>query len=140
MTDAPAVTCGASTAVLVGATQPEPAAVSVASFDARVLRAPGATRSRRYISALGLAFTFFSSVRLVSYLPALWAIWSSGESSQHSLWTWGTWFGSNLTMAMWLYEQNGQRLSRAVVVNGVNATMCAVTFALILVFRISPAP
>jgi hypothetical protein len=38
-------------------------------------------------------------------------------------------------MAAWLYEQNGQRIGRAVIVNFGNATMCAVTVALILAHR-----
>ena len=41
------------------------------------------------------------------------------------------------TMAAWLYEQNGQRLGRAVIVNIGNAMMCAVTVTLILVHRSS---
>lgn len=88
-----------------------------------------------YLKLLTWAFTLFSSARVVSYLPTLWAICASGDSSQHSLWTWGIWLGSNLTMAMWLYELD-QRWTRAVVVNIVNATMCAATATVILVFRV----
>jgi len=65
----------------------------------------------------------------------MWAIQVSGDSSQYSLWTWCTWLGANATMAAWLYEQNGQRIGRAVIVNFGNATMCAVTVALILAHR-----
>ena len=90
---------------------------------------------RRYLWLLGWAFSILSSARLLSYLPTLWAICASRDSSQHSLWTWGIWLGSNLTMALWLYEQHGQRWSRAAAVNVVNATMCAATFTVILVFR-----
>lgn len=89
-----------------------------------------------HLVLLTWAFTFFSSVRVVSYLPTLWAICASGDSSQHSLWTWGTWLGSNLTMALWLHEQHGQTWTRAAVVNLVNAAMCAATFTVILVFRV----
>lgn len=88
-----------------------------------------------YLWALSWAFTLFSSVRVVSYLPTLWAIQNSGDSSQHSLWTWMTWFGSNLTMAAWLYEHNGQRMDRAVIVNLGNAAMCSATIALIAAHR-----
>jgi hypothetical protein len=95
----------------------------------------GATWRARYLSVLTWAFTLFSSARLVSYLPTLWAIAASGDSSQHSLWTWGIWFGSNVTMALWLFEQHGQRWTRAALVNTVNAAMCAATFTVILVFR-----
>jgi hypothetical protein len=89
-----------------------------------------------YLRLLTLAFTLFSSARVVSYLPTLWAICASGDSSQHSLWTWGTWLCSNLTMALWLYEQHDQRWTRAAVVNILNAAMCAATATVILVFRV----
>jgi hypothetical protein len=95
---------------------------------------PEARRSR-YLQFLTWAFTLFSSARLLSYLPTIWAIGASGDSSQHSLWTWGIWLGSNLTMALWLHEQNGQRWTRAALVNVVNAAMCAATLTVILVFR-----
>jgi hypothetical protein len=94
----------------------------------------GAPRAT-YLSVLTGLFTLFSSVHLVSYLPTMWAIQNRGDSSQDSLWTWCTWLGANLTMAAWLYEQNGQRMGRAVAVNLGNATMCAVTVALIAVQR-----
>lgn len=90
---------------------------------------------RRYVAVLGWAFALFGSVRLLAYLPTLWAIASSGDSSQHSLWTWCTWFGSNLTMALWLAERNGGRFCRAAAVSLGNATMCGVAVALIAWFR-----
>jgi hypothetical protein len=40
--------------------------------------------------------------------------------------------GANVRIAAWRYEQNGQRLGRAVIVNFGNATMCTVTLALIV--------
>lgn len=85
------------------------------------------------------AFTLFNSVRMLAYIPTMWAVQASGDSSQHSLWTWCTWLGANLTMAAWLYEQNGQRLGRAVVVNIGNAAMCTATVVLIIVHRASPS-
>lgn len=88
-----------------------------------------------YLAALSWAFTLFNSLRVVSYLPTMWAIQASGDSSQHSLWTWGTWLGANVTMAAWLYEHNGQRLDRLVIVNFGNAAMCAVTGVLIAAHR-----
>ena len=101
---------------------------------------PPTTGARKaYLTGLTWAFTLFSSLRAVSYLPTLWAIHQSGDSSQHSLWTWGIWLGANLTMAAWLYEQNGQRLGRAVVVNLGNSAMCAATVLLIAVYRLFPA-
>lgn len=89
----------------------------------------------RYLLVLTWAFTLFSSARLVSYLPTLAVIAASGDSSQHSLWTWGTWLGSNLTMALWLHEQHGRRWTKAAMVSAVNAAMCAATFTLVAVYR-----
>ncbi len=99
--------------------------------------APAGRRTTRttYLALLTWAFTLFSSLRAVSYLPTMWAIQVNGDSSQHSLWTWCTWLGANATMAAWLYEHNGQRLGRAVLVNIGNALMCAVTVALIVANR-----
>ena len=90
---------------------------------------------KAYLAVLAWAFTLLNSARVLSYLPTLWAVVISGDSSQHSLWTWGMWLGANLTMAGWLYEQNGQRWNRAVAVNLVNATMCGATFMVIAALR-----
>jgi len=88
-----------------------------------------------YLRVLTWAFTLFNSVRVLAYAPTIWAIHASGDSSQHSLWTWITWAGANATMAAWLYEQNGQRLNRAIAVNMGNAAMCLCTVALIIAYR-----
>lgn len=85
----------------------------------------GGTWRRRYLVALGWSFAFFSSARLLAYLPTLAAVLTSRDSSQHSLWTWGIWFGANVTMAAWLYERAGRRADRAVLVQAGNALMCA---------------
>ncbi len=95
----------------------------------------GAWRGR-YLTLLGWAFTISSSVRVVAYLPTVWAIVVSGDSSQHSLWTWCTWFASNLTMSLWLRERNGGRFCRAAAVSLGNASMCGLTLALIVWFRL----
>lgn len=95
-----------------------------------------ATRLRRsYLQLLTWAFTLFNSIRVLAYLPTAWAVWSSGDSSQHSLWTWGTWVGANVTMAAWLYEQNGCRINRAIAVNIGNAAMCGLITLMILSHR-----
>jgi hypothetical protein len=96
---------------------------------------PALLRREHYLFVLTWAFTFFSSVRVLSYLPTLWVIVQEQNASQHSLLTWCTWLGGNLTMAGWLHEHNGRRFNRAVVVNLVNAAMCALTVALVLVYR-----
>lgn len=92
--------------------------------------APGRGRTM-YLAVLTWAFTLFNSIRVLSYLPTMWAIYASGDSSQHSLWTWGSWFGANLTMAAWLHEHNGGHVDRAVMVNIGNAAMCGATMLLI---------
>lgn len=93
------------------------------------------TIRQHYLIVLGWAFTLFNTVRVVAYLPTVLAIAQSGDSSQHSLWTWFTWAGANATMSAWLYETQGRKLTRAAVVNAGNATMCAITLAVILAYR-----
>lgn len=95
------------------------------------------TRSRTaYLRGLTWAFTFFNSVRVLCYLPTLWAILQSGDSSQHSLWTWGTWFSGNLTMSLWLIERNDGRMDRAALVSAMNAAMCFAVIAVIIFQRL----
>lgn len=136
------LTAGLSFAPL---TRPAPAPVRLAPEARQALQAPrraakAATASanalrQHYVTVLGWAFTLFNSVRVAAYLPTVWAIFQSGDSSQHSLWTWCTWLGANLTMALWLRERNGGRFCRAAVVNLGNASMCCLTLGLILWFR-----
>ncbi len=97
--------------------------------------APAAPSRTAYIAVLTWAFTLFNSVRVIAYLPTIGAIHASGDSSQHSLWTWLTWLGANVTMCAWLYEHNGQRIDRAVIVNAGNACMCLITVAVIVAYR-----
>ncbi|HZF78634.1 MAG TPA: hypothetical protein VEZ89_02475 [Rubrivivax sp.] len=94
------------------------------------------TPRRAYLALLPWAFTLFSSLRVVAYLPTLWAIQSSGDSSQHSLVTWCTWLGANVTMAAWLHEHNGCRANAAVWASLSNATMCAAAVVLIAWWRL----
>lgn len=100
-----------------------------------VANAPATPSRSRYLTLLGWAFTLFNSVRVFAYLPTMWSLVQSGNSSQHSVWTWFTWFGANLTMALWLRERNGGRFDKAASVNLCNATMCGTMFALILWLR-----
>jgi len=88
-----------------------------------------------YLAVLTWLFTLFNSVRVLAYLPTLLAIFTSGDSSQHSLLTWVTWVGANATMAAWLYEHNGRRLNRAIAVNACNSLMCLATSVLIVSYR-----
>lgn len=88
-----------------------------------------------YLSALTWLFTLFNSVRVLAYLPTMWAILTSGDSTQHSLLTWGTWVGANATMAAWLYEQNDRRVNRAIAVNLCNVLMCLTTTVIIVAYR-----
>ena len=102
-------------------------------------RSPGALRDlpqrSLYLSVLTWSFAFFNSVRVLAYLPTIWAIYTSGDSQQHSWFTWLTWAGANATMAAWLYEQNSRRFTRAAAVNACNAVMCLATLVLILALR-----
>lgn len=88
-----------------------------------------------YFRVLAIAFTTFNSLRLVAYLPTIWTLVQSGQSDQHSLLTWLNWMGANATMAAWLYEHNGRRFDRTVLVNISNTAMCALTVALIAWLR-----
>ena len=90
---------------------------------------------RTYLCCLTIAFTVFSSIRILTYLPTVWAIHVSGDSSQHSLWTWVAWIGGNASMAAWLYETSGQRCNSAVVVSAGNALMCLATCLAIAYYR-----
>lgn len=101
------------------------------------VNAPAQPRPGRatYLVCLAWAFTLFNAVRLLTYLPTIWAIHESSASDQHSLLTWIAWFGANLTMALWLYEQADQRLERAALVNLGNAAMCLVTGVVIVLHR-----
>ena len=98
--------------------------------------APREAAERVYLQLLTWSFTLCSSLRVVTYLPAIAAIVTSGDSSQHSLWTWGTWLASNLTMAVWLWEHNGRRANAAVWTNLCNALMCALTVAVVVAVRV----
>ncbi len=110
-----------------------PSAVHSAGEEERV---ESAGRLRvSYLRLLAGAFTLFSTIRIFAYVPTVWAIVQSADSGQHSLWTWITWTGANVTMAAWLYEHGDQRLNRAIAVSIGNAVMCGVTTAVILWFR-----
>jgi hypothetical protein len=99
--------------------------------------APGsrAAIERVYLALLTWSFAICSLVRVVTYLPAMAAIVDSGDSHQHSLWTWSMWFCSNLTMAAWLWEHNGRRANKAAWVSACNALMCAVTTVVVVAYR-----
>ncbi len=98
--------------------------------------AEGSRIRRSYLRLLALAFALFSSVRIFTYLPTIWAIYASGDSSQYSLWTWVTWIGANSTMAAWLYENNDRRFDSAVAVSAANAFMCLATCLTIVYCRL----
>jgi hypothetical protein len=94
----------------------------------------GALRGRS-LSLLSGAFAVFNGLRIVAYLPTLSAIQVSGQADQHSMFTWLTFLGANVTMALWLHEQNGRRFNRAVAVNAFNAVMCGAIAASIAWLR-----
>jgi hypothetical protein len=106
-----------------------------APFAAATATAAAPVPRRVYHAVLTWAFTLFNSLRVLAYLPTMWAIQTSGDAAQHSLWTWCTWLGANATMAAWLYERNGGRVDKAVAVNAGNAAMCLLTVLLIAAHR-----
>lgn len=100
------------------------ATATLSEHDARrPARSPRGARNA-YRAALRALFAMFNSARVLAYLPTVWALWSSGDSSQHSLWTWVTFLGGNATMAAWLWEQNGRRCNAAIASSAGNAVMC----------------
>lgn len=92
--------------------------------------------SRRiYLRLLAWTFLFFNSVRCLAYLPTAFSIHASGDSSQHSLFTWLIWLGANASMGAWLYENEGRRVNRAILVSMGNAAMCLGITVQILYYR-----
>lgn len=77
-------------------------------------------------------------LRIVAYLPTLQTIHASGASDQHSLFSWLTFLGANVTMALWLHRGNGGRLDCAVLLSGLNALMCIAICLLIPWTRLAP--
>ena len=94
-----------------------------------------AARSSLYLELLNWAFGLFSSTRFFPYLPTLLAIHHSGDSSQHSLWTWFAWVGSNAAMAAWRFENKARQVNQAILVTAGNAFMCLATGGLIIRYR-----
>lgn len=89
---------------------------------------PPGTRGTRF---LVWTFTIFNFLRILAYLPTVEAILVTGESDQHSLLTWLIFFGANVTMCCWLYEEAGRRFNQAGMTNCGNALMCGVICLLI---------
>lgn len=96
---------------------------------------PGLSRTT-HLRVLSWLFALFNSVRVLAYLPTMWSIRASADSSQHSLVTWAIFAGANATMAAWLYEQNGRRVNRAIAVNTGNAMMCVAISVFVVAYRV----
>ena len=98
--------------------------------------APSAPRWRAwYLRGLTWAFMVLTTARLLAYTPTVLAILQTRDSRQHSLWTWLIWVGANLTMALWMYENNGHQMDKAIGVWLANAVACGATAAVIVWFR-----
>jgi hypothetical protein len=113
---------------------PPPVAAGPAERYSASARVPVRWR-RWYLQGLAWAFALFSTLRMLAYLPTVATIARSGDSAQHSLWTWLIWMGANLTMSAWLYEHNGCRMDRAIAVSLGNAVMCLGTAVVIAWYR-----
>jgi hypothetical protein len=96
---------------------------------------PGAPR-KMYLAVLAGLFTFFNAARVMAYLPTIWLVAASGDSSNHSLWTWAVFLGSNVTMTLWIWEQGGRRCNRIVAVSASNSLMCLGIIAVIVWARL----
>jgi hypothetical protein len=88
-----------------------------------------------YLAVLNWSFAVLSSLRLLSYLPTMWAIHQSGNSSQHSVLTWLVWTGANAVMAASLYERGDRRMNKLILVNAANAAQCLVMSLLVACYR-----
>jgi hypothetical protein len=86
--------------------------------------AESAATSVAYRAILDHLFAGFNVARVLAYLPTAWAVAASGDSNQHSLWTWLIFLGGNASMALWLWENNGRCANRAIVTSSANAVMC----------------
>lgn len=91
-----------------------------------------------YLRALTWLFTVFNSVRVLAYLPTLVGHLRQRRQQPAFPVDLADLGGANATMAAWLYEQNGRRVHRAVVVNACNTRMCLATCALIVAYRLRP--
>jgi hypothetical protein len=89
-----------------------------------------------YLKILVWTFGIFSFARVLAYLPTILAICQAGDSGQHSLLTWATWFGAHLTMAGMLYEKSGGRFDATIAVTLGNAALCLLTVSVIVWQRI----
>jgi len=89
----------------------------------------------RYLAVLDWSFALFSTMRLLTYIPTMWAIHQSGNSSQQSLLTWMVWAGANFVMAASLYERSGRVLNKLIVVNAANAAQCLVMSLMVAWYR-----
>jgi hypothetical protein len=95
-----------------------------------------ANKTSLYVKVLVWAFGIFSFARVLAYLPTIFAICQAGDSGQHSLLTWATWFGAHLTMAGVLYEKSGGRFDSTIAVTLGNAALCLLTVSVIVWQRI----
>ena len=86
-----------------------------------------------YLTALGWAFVFWNSVRILTYLPTIRILLKPGASAEHySIATWSSWVLSNGTMALYLFEASGRIFDSLVLLNTGNTFMCLITCALIV--------
>jgi hypothetical protein len=101
--------------------------LSIPSISPRV--PPFGSWRQRYLAALDWSFAVFSTMRLLSYMPTMWVIYRSGNSSQHALLTWLVWTAANSVMAASLYERSHRHWNKLIIVTAANAVQClAMTF------------
>ena len=63
---------------------------------------------------VGRGIAAFNVMRLLAYLPVIWAIHASGLSTQHASLAWLSWAGAFATLAACLWQRYGCRVVDAV--------------------------
>ena len=92
--------------------------------------APSAPRWRAwYLRGLTWAFMVLTTARLLGDPPAGLAMLQTRGSRNHSVWTWLIWVGANLSIALWMYENNGHQMDKAIGVSLANAVACGAAAA-----------
>ena len=93
------------------------------------------TKRQVYRKLLNGATSLFGGIRVFTYVPTIMTLMASSDSSQYNISTWLLWLVANATISASIYEYNGRRMDRLVIINALNALMCGVTTLVILYYR-----
>ena len=85
--------------------------------------------------AVYLAFCFFNTVRVFTYVPMIKKLLQPGCTGDgQSLFTWITWICANTTLGLHLYVVAGYRMNELVWLSAGNVIMCSI--CALLVFKV----